>query len=216
MVFFRNSRQLSSSWSMCELTHKNFLTESVLRQVSWHAPINVLHKLQVEIDVLKGKSVFLFISDLEISNDDISMLQKIFDKARKEEKEQYKIVWIPFVEQLREGLDKEFETKRSTMPWYVARYYLPKASCRFIKKQWNFKVKPLLVALNPQGKMECENAILIFSIYGVEAFPFTSAKVKTRETDFSWLWSPIINANSEIENWVKSFHRSNACANTNI
>ena len=201
---------------MCELTHKNFLTESVLRQVSWHAPINVLHKLQVEIDVLKGKSVFLFISDLEISNDDISMLQKIFDKAGKEKEEQYKIVWIPFVEQLREGLDKEFETKRSTMSWYVARYYLPKASCRFIKKQWNFKVKPLLVVLNPQGKMECENAIQIFSIYGVKAFLFTSAKVKTRETDFSWLWSPIINANSEIENWVKSFHRSNACANTHI
>ena len=174
-----------------------------------------MHKLQVEIDVLKGKSVFLFISDLEISNDDISMLQKIFDKA-KEEKEQYKIVWIPFVEQLREGLDKEFESKRSTMRWYVARYYLPKASCRFIKKQWNFKVKPLLVVLNPQGKMECENAIQIFSIYGVKAFPFTSAKVKTMETDFSWLWSPIINANSEIENWVKSFHRSNTCANTNI
>uniref|UniRef100_A0A7N2L5W7 Uncharacterized protein n=1 Tax=Quercus lobata TaxID=97700 RepID=A0A7N2L5W7_QUELO len=128
-------------------------------------------KTQVEIDVLKGKSVFLFISYLEISNDDISMLQKFFDKAGKEEEEQNKIVWIPFVE--------------------------------FIKKQWNFKVKPLLVVLNPQGKMECENAILIFSIYGVEAFPFTSAKVKTMETDFSWLWSPIINANSEIENWIK-------------
>ena len=103
-----------------------------------------MHKLQVEIDGLKGKSVFLFISDLEISNDDISMLQKIFDKARKEEKEQYKIVWIPFVEQSREGLDKEFETKRTTMPWYVARYYLPKASCRFIKKSGTSRLSPYL------------------------------------------------------------------------
>ena len=92
--------------------------------------INLWHKLQVEIDVVKGKSVLLFISGLYIPKDDISILEPIFEKTWMEE--QYKIVWIPLVEQSTNDLEKKFGILPSKM--YKARYTLPIASTIFIKK----------------------------------------------------------------------------------
>jgi hypothetical protein len=67
--------------------------------------------------VLKKKNVLLFISGLDISNDEISILKPIHDALRKED--QYKIVWIPIVERWNDGMRKKFEILQSKMPYMV-------------------------------------------------------------------------------------------------
>ncbi|GMY20510.1 protein SIEVE ELEMENT OCCLUSION B-like [Fagus crenata] len=160
--------------------------------------------LHVEIDVLKTKNVLLFISDLDISDADISILRLISDKIGKED--HYKIVWIPFMEEWTKDQKNKFENSQSNMLWYtgyIARYNLKKASCRFVKEQWHFKGKPLLVVLNSQGQVECENAMHMIRAYGVESFPFTRGAEETLLKDKGWIEFPTIHIKPEIPRWIK-------------
>lgn len=170
----------------------------------------VSYKLQVEINSLKGKSVFLFISGLHISSDDISILEPFIDKTQKEE--QYRIIWIPFVKQWTEDLKKKFKTLGSSKMLYVAMdYSLPISTNRYINQKWNFKFnEPLIVAFNQQGKVECKNAIHMIRVCRVEAFPFTRAREETLLMEKGLIGVTATHVVSQIENWVKSFHKSNA------
>lgn len=163
------------------------------------------HK-QVNIDVLKKKNVLLFISSLDITEEDISILRPIHDTIKKED--QYKIVWIPIVEQWTEELQKKFEILRSKMPWYVVQYYSPIAGIRFIKEKWHFKGKPTVVVLNHQGKVECENAMHMIRVWGIKAYPFTSTVEETLTTSREWIGSIGTGVHPSVENWVRSFNQS--------
>ncbi|XP_059445370.1 protein SIEVE ELEMENT OCCLUSION B-like [Corylus avellana] len=100
--------------------------------------IDGLTNEMVSIDVLKKKNVLLFISSLNISNDDISILMLIYDGIR-EKRDQYKIVWIPIVEQWTDDLRKKFEMLRSKMPWYIVQYFSPVTGIKFIEEEWHFE-----------------------------------------------------------------------------
>lgn len=167
----------------------------------------VWHKLQVEINSLEGKSVFLFFPSLHISGEDISNLKNFLDKMRKD---QYETLWIPFVKQLTKDLKKKFEFLRPKMLYVAANYSLPIASHKYIKKKWNFKVyEPLIVVLNPQGKVVCMNAIPMMRVCGVEAFPFTSEKEENLLKEKGLIGVTATHINPQIKNWVKSFQKSN-------
>nr|XP_023915912.1 protein SIEVE ELEMENT OCCLUSION B-like [Quercus suber]POF06213.1 protein sieve element occlusion b [Quercus suber] len=158
-------------------------------------------KKPVSIEVLKRKNVLLFISSLDISDDDISILRPIHDTIKKED--QYKIIWIPIVDEWTEDSKKKFEILRSKMPWYVVQYYSPIAGIRFVKEKWNFTGKPSVVVLNPQGKVECENAFHMIRVWGIKAFPFTSAREETLSTSREWIGSIGAGIHPNIENWIK-------------
>uniref|UniRef100_A0A7N2L7I1 Protein SIEVE ELEMENT OCCLUSION B n=2 Tax=Quercus lobata TaxID=97700 RepID=A0A7N2L7I1_QUELO len=157
----------------------------------------------VEINSLKGKSVFLFISGLHISSDDISILEPFIDKTQKEE--QYRIIWIPFVKQWTEDLKKKFKTLGSSKMLYVAMdYSLPISTNRYINQKWNFKFnEPLIVAFNQQGKVECKNAIHMIRVCRVEAFPFTRAREETLLMEKGLIGVTATHVVSQIENWIK-------------
>ncbi|GMY20495.1 protein SIEVE ELEMENT OCCLUSION B-like [Fagus crenata] len=121
----------------------------------------------VDIDVLKGKNVFLFISGKEIPKDDISILNPFFDKIV--DWDQHKILWISVEKQWTEDMERKFEISSSKI--YRARYSLTKASRKFIEKEWHFRVEPLVVVLSPQGKVECMNAIPMMRVCEVDSFP---------------------------------------------
>ncbi|KAM0988720.1 hypothetical protein ACFX13_012866 [Malus domestica] len=130
-------------------------------------------KQMVKIDILRKKNVLLFISSLDISDDDISILKPIYDMIKKDN--QHKIVWIPIVEHWTDDRRKKFESLRNKMPWYTVQISAPVAGIRFIKEEWSFKGKPTLVVMNPQGKVEHPNALHMIRVWGVNAFPFTKA-----------------------------------------
>ncbi|KAF5466032.1 hypothetical protein F2P56_015990 [Juglans regia] len=125
----------------------------------------------VSIDVLKKKDVLFFISSLNITIEEISILKPVYGGICK--KDQHKIVWIPIVEHWTDELRKKFEVLRSKMPWYTVQYFSPVVGIKFIKEEWNFKNKPIVVVINPRGKVEHPNALHIIKVWGMKAFPFT-------------------------------------------
>ncbi|KAL6192162.1 hypothetical protein ACLB2K_038549 [Fragaria x ananassa] len=135
----------------------------------------------VSIEILRRKNVLFFISSLDITDDDISILKPVHEFTKKDN--QYKIVWIPIVEQWTDELRKKFEILKTKMPWYTVQYSGPIAGIKFIKEEWNFKGKPLLVVMNPQGKVEHSNALHMIRVWGVKAFPFTETIEKELSSD---------------------------------
>ena len=73
---------------------------------------------QVNLKEIETENVFLFFSDLDISENEISVLNSIDNN--KSMKDQYKIIWIPIVDWTVDQMQKKFEKLRSKMPntWY--------------------------------------------------------------------------------------------------
>ncbi|KAL5542113.1 hypothetical protein UlMin_009823 [Ulmus minor] len=139
----------------------------------------------VEIDVLRRKNVLLLFSGLDISDEDISILKPIYEGTKRDG--HYKIVWIPIVDLWTEDLRKKFEILRAKMPWYVVQLSSRIAGLKFIKEQWNFKGKPIVVVMNSQGKVENPNALHLIRVWGMKAFPFNKAAEEAVSKDKSWI-----------------------------
>ena len=122
--------------------------------------------------MLKKKNVLLIISSLNIHKNLLSELMLIYDGI-KEKGDEYKIVWIPIVEQWTDDLREKFEMLRSMMPWYIVQYSSPVAGIKFIKEEWHFNNEPIVVVMNPQGDVENEDALHLILQRGMSAFPFT-------------------------------------------
>ncbi|KAF8026100.1 hypothetical protein BT93_F2803 [Corymbia citriodora subsp. variegata] len=124
-------------------------------------------KRSVGIEVLRRKHALLLISGLDISQDELSILEQIHRESELHSIQQYEMVWIPM-----------FKALRSTMPWYSV--YNPilidKAVIRLIKEKWHFRKKPIVVVLDPQGRVVSPNAMHMMWIWGTNAFPFTTER----------------------------------------
>lgn len=64
------------------------------------------------------------------------------------------------------------------MQWYSVHNpsYLERAVIKLIKEVWNFRGKPILVVLDPQGQVANPNALHMMWIWGSAAFPFCTAR----------------------------------------
>lgn len=155
----------------------------------------------VNIDVLRRKNVFLWISSLDITEEDIALLKPIYDKTKKERN--YTIVWVPIVEQWTDELRKKFDVLRPKIPWYIVQQFSPVVGIRFIKEEWEFKGRPQLVVLSPQGKVENTNAIHLIKSWGLEAFPFDLEAQKIITDKVNWIAPVVRNIHPTIETWIK-------------
>ncbi|KAG2689955.1 hypothetical protein I3760_09G164500 [Carya illinoinensis] len=128
----------------------------------------------VSLDVLKKKNVLLFVSDIDISVEEISILKPIFDGTRTDD--QYEIVWIPMVEQWTDDTQTKFEMLQSNMPWYIMQHFSKVVDIgdSFSTDQWwSLKNEPIVVNINPQGEVEHPNAVRMIRLWGMNSFPFT-------------------------------------------
>lgn len=130
------------------------------------------------VEALRGKTVLLLISDLEISHDEILILGQIYQESRRRPEYHYEIVWLPLVEKTTlqdEQHEYRFEELQSKMPWYTLNHprLLEPAVAEYIKRVWGFSKKPILVAIDPQGKLASSNANHMVWIWGNSAYPFT-------------------------------------------
>jgi hypothetical protein len=71
----------------------------------------------------------------------------------------------------------------SKVPWYTVQYSSPVPRIKFIKEQWHFENKPIVVLTNPQETVENKNALHL--IQPRQAFPFTR-RVQTRPYAIYW------------------------------
>lgn len=138
--------------------------------------------------------MLLLISDLDISQEELSILEQIYNESRlhlTRQESHYEVVWIPIVDHFIHWDDptqKKFETLQSSMPWYTVYHptLIDRAVIRYVKDVWHFKNKPILVVLDPQGRVVSPNALHMMWIWGSNAFPFTSLREEALWKEETW------------------------------
>ncbi|KAJ0075539.1 hypothetical protein Patl1_33431 [Pistacia atlantica] len=150
-------------------------------------------KEKVNIEVLKSKIVLLLISDMDITMDELRILQELIaysGQCLNGKEIKYEVVWIPVVDRstaLAKAKQDQFENLLWKMPWYSVYDHsmVDPGVITYIKKVWQFKEKPIVVVIDPEGEMVNNNAFHMLRIWGILAFPFTRSKeaeLWTRQT----------------------------------
>ena len=169
---------------------------------------------QVNLDVLRRKNVLLLISGLYISQDELSILEQIYNESRQNGtrlENLYEVVWVPIVDptlQWSDPMQKKFETLKSTMPWYTVHHpsLIDRAVVRFVRERWHFRNNPILVVLDPQGRVVSPNAIHMMWIWGSNAFPFTSLREEALWKGETWRLELLVDGvDLTILDWVCKF-----------
>ncbi|KAJ0905722.1 putative sieve element occlusion [Helianthus annuus] len=169
-------------------------------------------KQRVNLEVLRKRNVLLLISGLDMSNDELSILEQIYSESRIQGSRMdtlYDLVWVPIVDpdvEYTEAMHRRFEEMRSTMPWYSVNH--PSNIDRAVKKsigdRWHFRNKPILVVLDPQGRELSPNALHMMWIWGSVAFPFTIAREEALWRDETWRLELLVSSmDPTILDWVR-------------
>ncbi|CAJ1786232.1 unnamed protein product [Sphenostylis stenocarpa] len=169
-------------------------------------------KQRVSLGALRRRTVLLLISGPEFSSVEIDFLES-FDKdinknlARRLQS-MHGLVWIPIVDpdsEWNEAKQKRFQSVRGRMPWYSVYdpSFIGKPVISFIQKEWKYRDKPIMVVLDPQGKVSCLNAIRMIWIWGRVAYPFTSSREEALWKDQSWKLDFLADIfYTKIRNWT--------------
>ncbi|MBA0854884.1 hypothetical protein Goshw_006332 [Gossypium schwendimanii] len=99
-------------------------------------------KQRVSIELLRRKSVLLLISDLEIPEKELIILEQIYNESRVQPtriESQYEVIWIPIVDRsstFDDTMRKQFESLQAMMPWYSVGHpsMIQPAVMRYIKE----------------------------------------------------------------------------------
>ncbi|EEF35447.1 conserved hypothetical protein [Ricinus communis] len=162
-------------------------------------------KKRVNIDVLRQKNVLLLISDLHIPDYEIFFLETHY---RITGNHLFEVVWIPIMDRTIKWNDlgqKQFESLQSKMPWYTVYHptQIDKVVIKFIKEVWHFNNKPILVVLDPHGKVVSPNALHMMWIWGSHAFPFTSLREEMLWKEETWRLELLVDGiDPMLVNWV--------------
>lgn len=169
------------------------------------------NKKRASIELLRRKIVLLFITDLEIPHEELSILHQMYTESRNQQsrpESQYEVVWIPVVDKSTPwnvDKQKQFDSLQGMMPWYSVFHpsQLDPAVIKYIKEVWHFTKKPILVVLDPQGKVVNPNAVHMMWIWGSIAYPFTSLREEALWREESWRIELLADTiDTIIFNWV--------------
>ncbi|XP_051133191.1 protein SIEVE ELEMENT OCCLUSION B-like [Andrographis paniculata] len=156
-------------------------------------------KSKVGVEALRGKTVLLLISDLEISHDEIRLLDGMYLESRARPELNYDIVWLPLVENatsMTEELEHRFDELRSMMSWNMLQHpsMIEPAVARYIKEAWRYSKKLIVVTLDPQGRVANPNAVHMVRIWGNSAYPFSDSKESSLWDAETWSFGLVIDS----------------------
>lgn len=98
--------------------------------------------------------MFVFVSDLNVSREEISLVTSKCEAYRKDE--EYPIMWIPIVKDSINKRKHKFQDLRSQIQWYIVPNFTSKVSIRFIEQEWGFKNNSsMLLVMKQLGMVEC-------------------------------------------------------------
>ncbi|KAF8016400.1 hypothetical protein BT93_H1801 [Corymbia citriodora subsp. variegata] len=160
----------------------------------------------VTVEKFKSKNVMLLISDLNLSDEDLGTLTSIYSECNFQ-CSNYKIMWVPIVEEHNEVMQKKFLDKRSEMRWYTSNSMVSKSAAKFIRKKWQFRQQTKVVVLNQQGKVVNMDAMAMIRLWGKEAFPFTESKGKELWNRQGINWLKLVVNNTIFPDVEQSFER---------
>ncbi|KAJ0076218.1 hypothetical protein Patl1_33444 [Pistacia atlantica] len=148
---------------------------------------------------------------MKITDRELFILKKMYRESTNDpirEESQYEVVWIPVVDRSTpwtHAKQDQFENCQLRMPWYSVYHPLmiDSAVITYIKKVWNFKENPILVVIDPEGKLINNNALHIIWIWGGRAFPFTSRKEAELWASETWTFEFLAGStDAAIPIWV--------------
>ncbi|XP_021733829.1 protein SIEVE ELEMENT OCCLUSION B-like [Chenopodium quinoa] len=163
-------------------------------------------KRRVHLDMLRRKNVLLLISGLDITHEELFILEQSYNESKVHE---YEIVWIPVIDrslQWTDAMEVKLETLKASMPWYSVHHpsIIGNAVIKFLKDDWHYHGKPMLVVLDPQGKVLSPNAIHMMWIWQSQAFPFTSTREEALWEQESWRLELLVDGiDQKILDWIR-------------
>ena len=152
--------------------------------------------------------MLLLISSLDITEDELSILEQIYNESRVSNiklQNPYEIVWIPIVDQLTDEKQRHFELLQASMTWYSVYHpsTISTTSVKIIREEWHFRNKPILVVLDHQGRVVSPNAIHMMWIWGSSAFPFTTLREEALWREEAWRLELLVDGiDTAILSWV--------------
>ncbi|KAJ1403263.1 Sieve element occlusion, N-terminal [Sesbania bispinosa] len=142
---------------------------------------SLAHKVSSIYEHLKNQLALCYqYIDLDLSQEEIMVLDNLYKDARSRGDVHYEMVWIPIVDKAawNDVNRQKFEYLQSLMVWYSVYdpFIIEPSVIKYIKEVWNFTKRPIIVALDPQGRLSSQNALHMIWIWGNLAFPFTREK----------------------------------------
>ena len=150
----------------------------------------------------------MFISGLDNIDYEIQLLKSIDEKLKEDpkevdgyRKEDFKILWIPIVD---DGDDKQNKALENVnkIGWYLVKEFNFQTGVRLIKEVFNYKGSPIILLISPEGKVENPDAKQIISTWGIDGFPFRSSDHTRLTQQWNWFWTEIINLSPSIRELV--------------
>ncbi|MED6109770.1 hypothetical protein PIB30_036713 [Stylosanthes scabra] len=181
-----------------------------------------MDQVKMGVEIFKGKCVLLFISILDRIEDEIRLMNSIYEglEANKDpkrkgvyQKDELEILWIPIVYEWGQGsIDRFKNLKKSyNIRWYSVEYFLGELPGRKIIEEdfvrpYEFDIhkRPIVPLLGPDGRKLNENALDLIFQWGIDAFPFTKQDGIDLDNKWTWLWDAIKKLDPTIEpEWEK-------------
>ncbi|KAK7306738.1 hypothetical protein VNO77_44694 [Canavalia gladiata] len=167
---------------------------------------------QVKIEEFKKKHVLLFISGLENIDEETQLLKSIYEKLKEKPREvegyrmeDFKILWIPIVDEWNEKYRKTLETnlQRTKIGWYVVKDFNFETGMKLIREVFNYKEKPIIPLISPEGKVENIDTKQIISAWGIDGFPFRTSDHTRLTQQWNWFWSEMTKLNPRIGDMIE-------------
>ncbi|KAL2325110.1 hypothetical protein Fmac_024168 [Flemingia macrophylla] len=158
------------------------------------------------IEVFKQKHVLVFISGLYSVEDEIALLNSIHDRLQEDpkevknfNKEEFKILWIPIVDEWNDGRKDLFKSLKSKIKFYAVEYFSELPGLKIIKERLNFVTQPIAPLFTPGGAILNENALEVIFEWGIEAFPFRKSDGEDLTLKWKWLWDLLFKATPALQ-----------------
>ncbi|KAH7515633.1 protein SIEVE ELEMENT OCCLUSION B [Ziziphus jujuba] len=169
-------------------------------------------KRRVGIEELRRKVVVLFITGLEIPQEDYTIIHQMYQEKRTyplKNESQYEMVWVPLEESWTQLMLDRFERSKEEMDW-LSVYHPSVVSpvvARYIRhpEKWRFNKKPIFVVLDTQGRVVHKNAMHMMCIWGSVAYPFSETKEKLLWEEETWKMDLLADAiDPRLTSWIQS------------
>ncbi|KAK3028449.1 hypothetical protein RJ639_039041 [Escallonia herrerae] len=160
---------------------------------------------RVHVDLLRRRNILLLISDLNLSEDELQIMNSIYKDSQGRPEILYEVLWLPILDGWNEEHIRTFDRMRQMMPWYTVHdpRLMEPAVTKYIKEVWHFGKKMILVVLDPQGNVVCRNARHMIWIWGNSAYPFTSTKEDALWKEETWKLELLVDAiHPKILDWI--------------
>ena len=101
-------------------------------------------------------------------------------------KEDFKILWIPIVDEWNEHQRKTLETK---LQRYVVKHFNFETGMKLMKEVFNYRGKPVILLISPVGKVENIDTKQIISMWDIDEFSFRTSDNTQVTQQWNWFWS---------------------------